>query len=309
MPMAPEYQALLEQLAANPGPALTELAPSDARAVYRMMRPPLAELAVGRIGDRSCTSADGSTVPLRIYWPGNTGPTGVLVFFHGGGWVIGDLETADGVCRMICREAKCVVVSVDYRLAPEHPFPAAVEDCWAAVQWCGEHQAALGGNGRLAVGGESAGGNLAAVTALRARDSGGPALALQFLAYPVVDCDFSYPSYSENGTGKMLETATMAWFWNHYLADSNARSVADASPLRANNHGSLAPAFVLTAEFDPLRDEGAAYAAALEAAGTRAHYHCAPGLLHDFLSMGTSFKAVQPVLSLACTRIKEALNA
>lgn len=308
MPIAPEYQAMLEAMAAQEGPAIVDLSAEDARAVYRMMRPPVPELAVGRVEDRECVSADGHRVPLRVYWPGNTGPTGVLVYFHGGGWVIGDLDTADGACRQLCSGAQCVVVSVDYRLAPEHRYPAAVEDCWAAVQWCNEHQAALGGNGKLAVGGESAGGNLAAVMAQRARASDGPGIAFQLLAYPVVDCDFSYGSYAENGEGKVLETRTMAWFWDHYCPATDERTEPDASPIRATDFAGLAPALILTAEFDPLRDEGAAYARQLESAGVKVHYHCAPGLLHDFMAMGLAFNAVKPVMQLICDDLKAALN-
>ena len=142
MPIAPEYQAMLDSLAEQPGPALTELSPTDARAVYRMMRPAAPELEVGRVADWECTSADGHRVPLRVYWPGNTGPTGVLVYFHGGGWVIGDLDTHDNVCRHLCSGADVVVVSVDYRLAPEHPFPAGLDDCHAAWRWLQREAAA-----------------------------------------------------------------------------------------------------------------------------------------------------------------------
>lgn len=308
MPIAPEYQAMLEQMAATPGPAMTDLPPTEARGLYRMMRPAAPELTVGSVEEGHCSAADGHQIPLRIYRPEEPGAAGVLVFFHGGGWVIGDLETADAACRLLCREVGCVVVSVDYRLAPEHPYPAAVDDCWDATRWCAAQREQLGGNGRLAVAGESAGGTLATVIAQRAAAAGGPELALQLLAYPVTDCDFSYPSYAENGEGRMLETATMRWFWDHYCPDPARRQEPDAAPLRGQLSG-LAPALVVTAEFDPLRDEGAAYAQQLEAAGTQVTYHCAPGLLHDFFATAALFESVKPSFQLACDSLRAALRA
>ncbi|MCH8142929.1 MAG: alpha/beta hydrolase [Proteobacteria bacterium] len=306
MPLAPEYQAMLEQLADAPGPAITEMSPTEARELYRTMRPANPELAVGGVTDRSISGADGD-LTLRIYTPTGAGPHPVLVNFHGGGWVIGDLDTADGVCRDLCNTAQCVVVSVDYRLAPEHVFPAAVDDAYAATCWVADNQAALNGNGKIAVCGESSGGNLAAVVCLKARDEAGPQIDFQLLLYPVVDCDMTRQSYVDNGSGYFLETDTMVWFWNHYCPDLELRKDQAASPLLAENHGNLPPALVVTAEFDPLRDEGGLYAETLQAAGGDAHVVCYDGLVHDFFATATIFQASRPGFEHACAVLRDAL--
>jgi acetyl esterase len=244
---------------------------------------------------------------VRIYTPQGAGPFPVFVNFHGGGWVIGDLDTADAVCRGICREAGCVVVSVDYRLAPEHPFPAAVEDAFAATAWAAGNMAALQGNGRLAVGGESSGGNLAAVVCQQARDAGGPDIAFQLLAYPVVDCQFDRASYEENGQGYLLELDTMRWFWDHYCPAAEARQAPNASPLRADDLTNLPPALVVTAEFDPLRDEGEAYAQALKAAGGMVTAIRYDGLVHDFFATAELFESSRNGFREACRVLQQAL--
>jgi acetyl esterase len=308
MPLAPEYQAMLAELASQEGPALTDLSPADARAVYRLMRPVNTELAVGGIVDRT-VPGPASDIPVRIYTPGGTGPFPVYVNFHGGGWVIGDLETADAACRDICRTAGCIVVSVDYRLAPEHRFPAAVVDSYAATQWVAANMQEIGGNGRLAVGGESAGGNLAAVVCQRARDAGGPAIDFQLLLYPVTDCDFERPSYHENGQGYLLEAETMRWFWSLYCADPADRQQPAAAPLRAKNLSGLPPALVITAEFDPLRDEGEAYAAAIAAAGGTVEALRFDGLVHDFFATAQIFHSSRTAFTQVCDKLKGALSA
>ncbi|MFX3658022.1 MAG: alpha/beta hydrolase [bacterium] len=306
MPLAPEYQAMLNELAAQPGPAIAELAPADARALYRLMRPANPDLAVARVEDRRIPGPAGE-IPLRVYTPAGDGPFPVLVNFHGGGWVIGDLETADAVCRDIARTAGCVVVSVDYRLAPEHAFPAAVEDSFAATAWVADNVRMLNGNGRLAVGGESAGGNLAAVVSRMARDRGGPQIDFQLLLYPVTDCDLERPSYQANGQGYLLELATMRWFWDQYCPDHAQRRSPDASPLRADDLSRLPPALVVTAEFDPLRDEGEAYAAALRDAGVAAEAVRYDGLVHDFFATAQIFQASRPGFEHACQALRRAL--
>jgi acetyl esterase len=307
MPLAPEYQAMLTELAAQPGPSIAEMAPADARAVYRLMRPDNPDLAVGSVADRRIPGPAGD-IPVRIYTPAGDGPFGVLVNFHGGGWVIGDLDTADAVCRDICRTAGCVVVSVDYRLAPEHRFPAAVDDSVAATAWAAANMTTLHGNGRLAVGGESAGGNLAAVVSRHARDAGGPDLCFQLLLYPVTDCDLGRPSYAANGQGYLLETATMRWFWDHYCPDPAERRHPDASPLHADDLHGLPPALVVTAEFDPLRDEGEAYAAALRDAGVAAESVRYDGLVHDFFATAQIFQSSRPGFEHACAVLRKALD-
>ncbi|MCY4343335.1 MAG: alpha/beta hydrolase [Gammaproteobacteria bacterium] len=307
MPLVPEYQAMLEALAAEPGPSIPEMSPEEARALYRMMRPLNADLTVGEVIERSVPGPAGE-VPLRIYRPQAPGPHPLLAYFHGGGWVIGDLDTADAACRDLCETAGCVVASVDYRLAPEHRFPAAVDDCYAALEWLSGHAEELGGNGRLAVAGESAGGNLAAVLCLKARDEAGPKIDFQLLLYPVADHDLSRPSYVDNGAGYILETPTMRWFWEHYCPDPAGRSHPHASPLRATDHGELPPALVMTAEFDPLRDEGNFYAETLAAAGTQVEAICYDGLVHDFFATAQQFKASRAPFKAACAALRKALR-
>jgi acetyl esterase len=307
MPLTPEYEAMFAQLAAQPpAPPLSALAPADGRLMYRMMRPVNPDLAVGSVTDRVIPGPAG-TIPVRIYAPVGAGPFPVFVNFHGGGWVIGDLETADAASRDLCNTAGCIVVSVDYRLAPEHVFPAAVDDCEAATAWVAANMTAINGNGRLAIGGESAGGNLAAVVAQRARDAGGPRIDFQLLLYPVTDCDLERGSYRENGEGYLLTLDTMRWFWDQYCPDLSQRTDPRASPLRAANLAKLPPALVVTAEFDPLRDEGEAYGRALQAAGSHADIRRFDGLVHDFCATAQAFNASRAAFEEICSRLKQAL--
>jgi acetyl esterase len=210
-------------------------------------------------------------------------PPATVVYYHGGGWVIGSVDDWDAACRALAVASGCRVVSVDYRLAPEHRFPAAADDAYDSFVWVSENLAA----GRpVVVAGDSAGGNLAAVTALRARDEGGPAIALQALVYPVVDHDFATGSYDEYAdAGLILNRAEMVWFWDHYLPDQAERSHPHASPLRAGDHSGLPPAYVLIAEYDPLRDEGLAYAAKLEAAGVPVTVRRFDDQIHAFFGL------------------------
>jgi acetyl esterase len=308
MPLTPEYQAMLAQLAQTPGPAISSLAPAEGRQMYRMMRPLNPDLDVGAITDRTIPGP-AAPIPVRIYAPRGAGPFPVFVNFHGGGWVIGDLDTADAMCRDLCASVGCIVVSVDYRLAPEHVYPAAVDDCVAATAWIAANMAAINGNGRLAVGGESAGGNLAAVVAQQARDAGGPKIDFQLLLYPVTDCDLGRASYAANGTGYLLETDTMRWFWDQYCPDPASRKHPTASPLLAGSLRNLPPAFVVTAEFDPLRDEGEAYARALEAAGSTVEVRRYDGLVHDFCATAQLFEASRTAFGEICARLRAALTA
>jgi acetyl esterase/lipase len=308
MPLHPDYAALLKQLAEVPGPPLAELPTADARAMYRMMRPAAPELAVGNVVDRSIAGPAGD-IRLRIYTPAGSGPFPLIVYFHGGGWVIGDLETADAVARQLCSGVGCVVVSVDYRLAPEHRYPAAVQDCYAATQWATTHLDELAVDaGRVAVAGESAGANLAAVVSLLARDRAGPAIHFQLLAYPVTDADFETASYHANADGYLLTRATMQWFWDQYCPDPAARVEPNAAPLKAADLAGLPPALIMTAEFDPLRDEGEAYAARLRDAGVAAESVRFDGLIHDFLAMSRQLGAARPGLEKAVAALRDAFG-
>ena len=283
MPLDPTTAAVLAQLAEADAPPMSQLPPAAARELYAQMQPPAPELEVGAVEERMIPGPAGE-LPVRIYRPAGDGPFPVHVFFHGGGWVIGDLDTHDADCRELCRGAGCIVVAVHYRLAPEHPFPAAPEDCYAATAWAAAHAEALGGRaGPVTIGGDSAGGNLAAVVALAARDRGGPEIALQLLVYPVTDAAMDSPSYEENGEGYLLTLDSMRWFWDHYCPPEQ-REDPRASPLRAADLSGLPPAVVLTAEYDPLRDEGLAYAERLRAAGVAVEYRCFEGLIHGFFS-------------------------
>jgi acetyl esterase len=306
MALDPAAAGLLEQMEAAGMPPLNELSPPDARAAAAGF----AEL--GGPGDE-VTSAEDRTVPgpagpipVRIYTPkGGSAPRPALVYIHGGGWVLGDLEMVDAICRSVANRADCVVVSVDYRMAPEHKFPAPLDDCYAAVTWVAEHAAEIGVDpDRLAVGGDSAGGNLSAAVALRARDEGGPALRLQLLVYPVTDHSFDTVSYKDNGEGYLLTKDMMVWFWDHYLAKANDGDNPLASPLRAKDLSGLPPAQVFTAEFDPLRDEGEAFAARLAAAGVPVSHTRYDGQIHGFWTM----LAVMPAAGTAADEASAALR-
>jgi len=268
-------------------PPLRELSPQRARERAKEMRPVTREPAVGAVEDRTIEGTGGD-LPLRIYRPEGADSTAVptVVYFHGGGFVIGDLDMADTFCRHLCRAAETVVVSVDYRLAPEHPFPAAVEDAVAATEWAAANRGDLGGaEGGLAVLGDSAGGNLAAVAALVARDRDGPDVDHQALVYPVVSPHNDWPSMRENGEGYFLETEDMEWFEGQYVdSDIHLRNPY-AYPLNACDFSGLPPATVLTAGFDPLRDEGVAYAEALGDAGVPVAHEHFDDMIHGFAGM------------------------
>jgi cation diffusion facilitator CzcD-associated flavoprotein CzcO/acetyl esterase/lipase len=284
--MQPDVAMVLEAMAAMGLPPLESLSADDARdlmAAGAALRPPGPE--VGEVTD-GVMPGPGGDLPYRLYRPAPLpdGPRSVVVYFHGGGWVLGDLDSDDPLCRDLCARSGAVVVSVNYRHAPEVRFPAAADDAYAAVRWVDAHAAELGGiPGQLAVAGWSAGGNIAAVACQRARDEGGPHISGQLLITPAVDAEMTQPSYTENGDGYILTSALMDWFWDHY-ADPADRSDTRAAPLRGNLSG-LPPACIVTADFDPLRDEGIAYARALEAAGVPVRHVRARGHTHTSLSM------------------------
>jgi acetyl esterase len=311
MPLHPQISALVEGMAASSDARPThEQTPKEARDGYRalaaMLGPPPE---VHHTEDRTIPGPGGE-IPVRVYKPAGGGPFGVLVFYHGGGWVIGDLETHDRECRMLCNGAECVVVSVDYRLAPEAKFPAAPEDCYAATQWVSRKADELGIDAtRIAVAGDSAGGNLAAVVALMSRDRGGPPLVHQLLIYPVTDNRFDTTSYKDNGSGYFLSATMMRWFWHHYLESEADGENPLASPLRASDLSGLPPATVLTAEYDPLRDEGRAYAKRLEEAGVATTHTDYPGVFHGFLGMTAQIPRARQAVDESCAALRKAFQA
>jgi acetyl esterase len=282
MTVDPQIRALLDRGAGVPA---THTLPVDvARAQYEARIGLMAQPAeIAAVRERTI-DGPGGPLRLRFYSPQGAGPFPLLVFFHGSGFVLCSLDTHDGMCRNLCAGAGCVVASVDYRLAPEHKFPAGVEDCLHATRWAAAHAAEFGADpARIAVAGDSAGGNMAAVTALRVRDEGGPPLSGQLLLYPVTDYHTpGTPSYEENAEGYGLTRDTMKWFWAHYLSDPAEGGHPHASPLRADLSG-LPPALVITAEYDPLRDEGERYADGLRGAGVPAALTRYDGVNHGFM--------------------------
>ena len=284
----PEVRALLEMMDAQGAPPLETQDPIEAR---NARLEPMKLLggqpeALDRVEDLSIPGPGGD-IPLRIYSSERGGIPPALVYFHGGGFVFGNLDSHDAVCRALAKESGAVVIAVDYRLAPENKFPAAVDDAHAATVWVEANAERLGIDARrIAVGGDSAGGNLATVVAMRCRDAGGPALAMQLLIYPVTDTSsFETGSHREFGEAYFLTRAGMEWFTGHYLASADQKRYPEVSPLLAPNLGGLPPALVITAEFDPLRDEGEAYARRLEEAGVPVTVTRYPGMIHGFVSM------------------------
>lgn len=308
----PGAQAVLDLIRASGRPPYETLTPPEAREMSRAARavlqpdpPDMAEVRELR------ASGPAGPIPLRLYralgaTPGV--PLAGLVYFHGGGWVIGDLDTHDTLCRQIANAAGCVVVAVDYRLGPEHKFPAAVEDAIAATRWIAEHAAELGIDpARLAVGGDSAGGNLAAVVSLHAREHGGPAIGLQAMIYPGTDMSMRHDSHRRYGEGLFLTRTMIVWFRDHYLRTPADREDWRASPLLALDFRNLPPAVVVTAGLDPLVDEGEEYAQKLIAAGVPVTVRRFPGQIHAFITMGRlipeAYAAIEEVALAIRTRI------
>jgi len=310
MPMHPQAQTVLDLLSEfglvideSTDPVAIRQAIEAFAAAGRAAAEPVAH-----VEDRDIPGP-ASEIPVRVYRPTDDRALPVLVWFHGGGWTIGSLETHDNTCRSLANAVGCAVVSVDYRLAPEHKFPAAADDAFAATQWVAQHAAELGGDPkRIAVGGDSAGGNLAAVVSLLARDAAGPALAFELLVYPVTDHEFESPSMHENATGYFLELESMRWFYNQYLRDQRDGADWRFSPARASDLSGLPPAFVLTAEFDPLRDQGEAYARRLEAAGVPVEARRYDGVFHGFFGMRDLMDPAQQAFDDVTKALRQALG-
>ena len=306
MPVTAETQAILDMRAG--APPLNELPVADARAAMAAMRPQNVDPEpVAQVHDMVIPGPAGD-IPARGYLPTDDPrdlPT--VVYFHGGGWVLGDLDSHDAVCRALCNRIPSSILSVDYRLAPEATYPAAAEDSYAALEWISGMYAQQGGpSDQIAVAGDSAGGNLAAVVSQMARDRGGPQIAAQILIYPVTDFNFETESYRVNGRGEYgLSEAGMRWFWDLYLNDESEGAQPYASPLRADDLSNLPRALTITAEYDSLRDEGEAYAAALSAAGNQSSCTRYDGVIHGFVS---AFEAV-PEGNAALDQIAAELRA
>ena len=283
MPIDPQAQAAEDAWDALGIPPLETLPPAEARARFEAL-PALEGPPVGRVEDRMAPGPDGD-VPVRVYWPEGEGPRPAFMYFHGGGWVVGSVANQDGTVRHLVRESGCVGVSVEYRMAPEHRFPTAAEDCYTATKWAADNAAALGIRpGKLAVLGVSSGGNLAAAVALMARDRATPQLAQQTLIVPVLARDFNTASYLEKADGPGLTRRRMQWYWDLYLRDESDAANPYAAPAAAESLAGLPPAIVLTAEYDVLRDEGRSYAERLQAAGIPATHLDYAGMTHLFFN-------------------------
>ena len=305
----PDAERVLAMIAAAGRPPIHSLQPQEAREGYRASRRALTPDGpdVAQVEDLSAPGA-GGPIPLRSYRGlGTSGKLPALIFMHGGGFCIGDRETHDYVCRKIANNAQCAVISIEYRLAPEHKFPAAVEDCAAAVIWVGKHAQMLGvDQTRLAVGGDSAGGNLSAVLAHMARPGDLPRVCFQMLLYPSVEMSMRHPSYRLDFSRLPLNFEAVRYFHGHYLRDEADQADWRASPLRASSFKGLAPAFILTVGYDPLRDEGAEYARLLEAHDVPTTFVHMSDQMHGFLTMGRIIRAADTALELAAVALKRA---
>jgi acetyl esterase len=310
----PQARGLLDFMVARGVPATHTLPAAEARAFYRERRSVTqpAPSAVAEVRELGAPGPGGGTIPLRLYRPMGSQAADVLpvlVYYHGGGWVIGDLDTHDVLCRELCNGSGCAVVAVDYRLAPEHRFPAAVDDALAATRWVRQEAASLGIDpGRLAVGGDSAGGNLAAVISIMARDAGDLPIAFQLLIYPGTDMRRGHASHTTNGKGYLLEADTITYFHDHYITDVAQDLDWRASPLLHKDLSKLPPALVITAGFDPLRDEGLEYADTLAAAGNRATYVCFERQIHGFITMGKVLDEANAAVGLCAAELRRALR-
>lgn len=293
MPLHPQAATFLDQLSRLKSPPVETL-PIDLtrQALILASSVKMAPAKLARIETRTITGPTGDELKLRVYWPHGDGPFGACLYFHGGGWVLNNIDTHDDLAQRLAEASGCVFVSVDYRLAPEHKYPSAIEDAYAALKWVVSNSGELQIDpNKIAVCGDSAGGNIAAALCLMTRDRNGPPIAFQALIYPITDCDFSRRSYHENSDGYFLTTSQMRWFWQHYVSSSEQMQEPYASPLRAKSLKGLPPALILTAEFDPLRDEGEAYGAALGAVGIAVEVHQYHGMIHAFIKRVDQFDA------------------
>jgi acetyl esterase len=283
MALDAQAKAFLESIASTGAPALSTMTPEQGRAFFGQMHALGGEVEeVAKVENHVIQVADGE-FKVRVYTPEGTGPFPLFIYYHGGGYVVGDVDLVDRLSRTITNAAQVIVVSVDYRLAPEHKYPVPVNDGYAAVEWAYNNAGHFNGDAsRIAVGGDSAGGNLAAVTSLKAKQEKGPHITAQVLLYPVTDFACESESYNENGTDYNLTTLDMIWFRDHYLSSATEIEDVYVSPLRSNNLADLPQALIITAQFDPLRDDGARYAEKLKQYGNQVEYQCYEGMIHGF---------------------------
>jgi len=308
MPLDPQVEALLATMNDAPEVDFWQVEPAVVRQAFGSLGPEAAPPPVANVENRTIPGPAGE-LPVRIYTPDAQGALPLLVFFHGGGFVLCGLDSHDALARSLCNGARAVVVSVDYRLAPEAKFPAAPEDCYAATVWAVENASSLGADGaRVALAGDSAGGNLAAVVAQLAKQRGGPALCHQLLIYPVTAQGSTTPSYEANAEGYFLTRDMMEWFWHHYLENEDDGRDPMASPLLAQDLAGLPPATVFTAEFDPLCDEGEAYARRLDEAGVPTQHVRYDGVIHGFVSMYEILDKGRDAIELGCKRMRESFG-
>jgi acetyl esterase len=311
MALDPDMKTLLDQMAAAKLQSFHQMTPTAAREQMKRRVSAGDPMPISRVEDRTIPGPNGE-IPIRIYTPDGTGPFGALVYFHGGGWVVGNIEMTDQPCRMITKAAGCVTVSVDYRLAPEHKFPAGPEDCYAATKWVADNATALGCDpSRIAVGGTSAGANLAAAVALMARDRSAPNVAYQLLVYPATRRELDTPSHKQFATDGyyILSRADMEWFWGHYLAGEADAANPYACPARAKSLAGLPPALVITAEFDPLRDEGESYAARLREEGVATVLKRYDGVTHGFFGMPSVVEKSRVAIAEASAALRAAIGS
>lgn len=290
MTLDPQAKVYLDLLAAANVPPLSTLTPKQAKLAMATKPAEVGPAeAVARTEDRSIPAATGD-VPVRIYWPSEDANLPCLIYLHGGGFVLGDIDKDDVLCRHLANAVGCVVINVGYRLAPEHKHPAAADDAFAVLQWVMTHGSGIGVDvKRVVISGASAGGNLATVACLMSRDRGKPLPARQVLIYPVTDCEFDSPSHREFAEGYLLTHEAMLWFWNHYIPNDEVARHPYASPIKADSLAGLPPALLITGGCDPLRDEGEAYAAKMQASGVEVTLHRYDGMIHGFFSKKALF--------------------
>ena len=308
MPLDPQAQAVVDAIRARGGPGLHAMTPAQARATLAAMPRPIGP-DVASVVDWLVPGPSGP-VSVRVCTPEGKGPFPAMVWSHGGGWIVGGHNSANAICRRIANAVGCIAVSVAYRKAPEHKFPAASEDAYATVKWLHENGGAINADpARIAIAGEASGGNVAAAAALMARDRGGPPLVFQLLVSPIIERDFGTDSYRDNGAGYRLTREMAEWYWTTYLPSDEDATNPYASPIHAESLGGLPPTLVLTPEYDPLRDDGKKYAAALKEAGVAVAYSEYAGQIHGFVGMPEEIDRANDALAEMAAALKVAFGS